>query len=127
MDYLTKKLFGKSSEKRSEVPGQLSLFNEAETLQAPVKNWLFSDTPNGAEASSLVYTMVETAKANGVNPYRYLEYLLEKYPSDRMSDEKLEELSPWNADVKAAIREKTEAFMAGISLLGESGSNLYHM
>ena len=33
------------------------------------KNWLFCDTPNGAQASAIVYTMVEMAKANGVNVY----------------------------------------------------------
>ena len=38
------------------------------------KNWLFCDTPNGAQASAIVYTMVEMAKANGVNVYHYLEY-----------------------------------------------------
>ncbi|MDU5223089.1 MAG: transposase, partial [Blautia producta] len=36
------------------------------------KNWLFCDTPNGAQASAIVYTMVEMAKANGVNVYHYL-------------------------------------------------------
>lgn len=41
------------------------------------KNWLFCDTPNGAQASAIVYTMVEMAKANGVNVYHYLTYLLE--------------------------------------------------
>ena len=44
------------------------------------KNWLFCDAPNGAQASAIVYTMVEMAKANGVNVYHYLTYLLEKLP-----------------------------------------------
>ena len=39
------------------------------------KNWLFCDTPNGAQASAVVYTMVEMAKANGVNVYHYLTYI----------------------------------------------------
>lgn len=51
------------------------------------KNWLFCDTPNGAQASAIVYTMVEMAKANGVNVYHYLTYLLEKLPNDRMRDD----------------------------------------
>ena len=72
------------------------------------KNWLFSDTPNGADASALVYTMVETAKANGVNPYHYLAFLLEKYPSSLMSDEELEMLSPWNEAVKAELTERAK-------------------
>ena len=68
------------------------------------KNWLFCDTPNGAQASAIVYSMVEMAKANGVNVYHYLTYLLEKMPSDRMSDEELELLSPWNENVKTEIQ-----------------------
>ena len=70
------------------------------------KNWLFCDTPNGAQASAIVYSMVEMAKANGVNVYHYLTYLLEKRPSDRMSDEELELLAPWNEAVKAEIQRR---------------------
>ena len=68
------------------------------------KNWLFCDTPNGAQASALVYSMVEMAKANGVNVY--LTYLLEKMPSDRISDEELELLAPWNENVKTEIQHR---------------------
>ena len=70
------------------------------------KNWLFCDTPNGAQASAVVYTMVEMAKANGVNVYHYLTYLLEKLPDDRMSDDELELLAPWNETVKAEIERR---------------------
>ena len=73
------------------------------------KNWLFCDTPNGAQASALVYSMVEIAKANGVNVYHYLTYLLEKQPKDSMSDEELEQLAPWNEDVKAEINRRTKS------------------
>ena len=71
------------------------------------KNWLFSDTPKGADASSKVYTMVETAKANGVNPYHYLAFLLEKSPSGTMNDVELESLAPWNEAVKAEITARS--------------------
>lgn len=57
------------------------------------KNWLFCDTPDGAQASAMVYTMVEMAKANGVNVYHYLTYLLEKMPNDSLNDEELELLA----------------------------------
>ena len=70
------------------------------------KNWLFCDTPNGAQASAIVYTMAEMAKANGVNVYHYLTYLLEKLPDDRMSDDELELLAPWNETVKAEIKRR---------------------
>lgn len=68
------------------------------------KNWLFSDTPKGAEASSLVYTMVEMAKANELNVYKYLTYLLEHRPNKSMSDQQLEELTPWNNEVKQSCQ-----------------------
>ena len=73
------------------------------------KNWLFCDTPNGAQASAIVYTMVEMAKANGVNVYHYLTYLLEKQPNDSMSDEELDQLAPWNEDVKAELKRLAES------------------
>ena len=50
--------------------------------------------------------MVEMAKANGVNVYHYLTYLLEKLPNDRMSDEELELLAPWSGDVKVEIERR---------------------
>lgn len=44
------------------------------------KNWLFSNTPRGAHASAAIYSMVESAKANGLEPYKYLRFLFEKLP-----------------------------------------------
>lgn len=45
------------------------------------KNWLFSKTPKGANASSVIFSMVETAKANNLDPYRYLTWIFETAPS----------------------------------------------
>ena len=72
------------------------------------KNWLFCDTPDGAQASAMVYTMVEMAKANGVNVYHYLTYLLEKMPNDSLNDEELELLAPWNESVKTEIQKRAD-------------------
>ncbi len=44
------------------------------------KNWLFAGTPAGAEASATIYSLVESAKANKLEPYKYLRYLFEKLP-----------------------------------------------
>lgn len=44
------------------------------------KNWLFSGTPEGAQASACMYSLIETAKANNLEPYKYLRYLFEKLP-----------------------------------------------
>jgi transposase len=45
------------------------------------KNWLFAATPDGAHASAALYSIIETAKANGLEPYWYLRYLLERLPT----------------------------------------------
>ena len=69
------------------------------------KNWMFSDTPAGANASSLVYSIVETAKANGVDIYNYLKYLLMNIPSTQPTDEELERLCPWNPECQQALEK----------------------
>ena len=72
------------------------------------KGWLFCDTPAGAQASAMAYTMVEMAKANKVNVYHYLTFLFEHQPNDQMTDEELEQLAPWNENVKAEIQRRIE-------------------
>jgi transposase len=52
------------------------------------KNWNFSDTPRGAEASAHLYTLIETAKANGHEPYRYLCYLFDQLPRANSPEER---------------------------------------
>ena len=70
------------------------------------KNWLFCDTPKGARASAEIYSLVNTAKANGVNPYYYLRYLLDVLPTmDPGNDEELEKVVPWNPNLKAVVKE----------------------
>ena len=44
------------------------------------KNWLFANTSGGAKASSVIYSLIETAKANGLDPYRYLLWVLQSAP-----------------------------------------------
>lgn len=59
------------------------------------KGWLFADTPAGANASAVIYSLVETAKANGQEPYAWLRYVLERLPlAATVAD--LEALMPWN-------------------------------
>ena len=62
------------------------------------KNWLFSDTVKGAESSAIVYTLVETAKANGLEPYAYLCQLMEDLPWYGLnpSKEDLDNALPWS-------------------------------
>ena len=70
------------------------------------KNWLFADTPKGAYASAAVYSIIETAKANGLNVYTYLEYLLLYMPDTdwRNCPEELDMLMPWSESVQAECK-----------------------
>jgi transposase len=64
------------------------------------KNWLFANTPQGARASAIIYSIVETAKANGLNPYYYLRYLFEQLPNIDLTDENaLDQLLPWSTTI----------------------------
>lgn len=62
------------------------------------KNWLFSNTPDGARASAFYYSIIETAKANGVDPYRYLVWIFRQFPQQlNRDDESVDLFLPWNA------------------------------
>lgn len=67
------------------------------------KNWLFSDRPAGVEASAIIYSIVETAKLNQLNPYYYLRYLLTVCPTKDTSNEELEKLMPWNSHTRTEV------------------------
>jgi transposase len=60
------------------------------------KAWMFSQTANGAKASAVLYSIVETAKANGLTPYNYITYLLEQFSQP---EQDLERLMPWNVNL----------------------------
>ena len=62
------------------------------------KAWLFSDTPAGANASAIIYSMIETAKANGLDPYAWLRRVMRDLPTARTVEE-IEALLPWNVNL----------------------------
>jgi len=66
------------------------------------KNWLFSNTPNGAQASSIMYSIIETAKENGLHPYQYVKFLLETLPNSKT--DQLEALLPWSPSLPDCCR-----------------------
>ena len=81
------------------LDGRLELSNNrAERSVKPFvmgrKAWLFSNTVAGADASSVMFSIMETARENGLKPYEYLKYLLEKLPSAKTSE--LENFLPWS-------------------------------
>ncbi len=71
------------------------------------KNWLFSGSPMGAAASAAVYSIVETAKVNNLNPYKYLHFIFSELPGVLFGQypEFLEDYLPWSPDVQAACKQ----------------------
>jgi hypothetical protein len=80
------------------VPFQGTHNNPCENAIRPFvvgrRNWLFSDTVAGAQASANLYSLIETAKANRVEPYRYLCELFTRLPQAQTVDD-IEALLPW--------------------------------
>jgi len=71
--------------------------NSVRPLALGRKNFLFCNTVNGAKATEVVYSVIETAKANGLKPFEYLEFLFETLPNSRTSE--LDALLPWGDKV----------------------------
>ncbi|MDO4650294.1 MAG: IS66 family transposase [Eubacteriales bacterium] len=95
--------------------GRCSLSNNlSENAIRPVtlgrKNWLFSDTPEGAHANVLYLTMAAMAKSYSLNLESYLSYIFTKRPNESMSVEELDVLAPWNPEVQkvCGIRSTVE-------------------
>ena len=70
------------------------------------KNWLFSNTPRGAKASATIYSIIETAKENGLNPTAYLTWLFEELPQlgDLKAPAALDQFLPWSESLPPACR-----------------------
>ena len=66
------------------------------------RNWLFSGSPKGAETSAAIYSIIETAKANGLVPYKYLEFIFKELPGVQFHrhPEFLQEFLPWSEEVQ---------------------------
>ena len=71
------------------------------------KGWLFSNTPAGAQASAVIYSLIETAKENGLNPYQYLLWVLRNAPQLSETDEAwAEKLLPASAPEECYMPQK---------------------
>jgi hypothetical protein len=67
-------------------------------LSSEGRHWLVADTVGGANASANLYSLIETAKANNIEPYRYLVALFKKLPLAQSVDD-YEALLPWNIEL----------------------------
>ena len=68
------------------------------------KNFLFANVPRGAEASAIIYSLIETAKENGLDPYRYLTWLMHEAPNlDMRADDQVARLLPISAPAECRV------------------------
>ena len=105
LDYLLKHEQGL---RRYCADGRLPISNiasehVAKTIAVPRRNFLFADTPAGATASALIYSLIETARANGHEPRRYLTVVLAELPG-AADVEAIEALLPWNLTIEEVER-----------------------
>ena len=89
------------------LDGRLELSNNrAERSIKPFvigrKNWLFSNSQKGAKASSIIYSIIETAKENNLKPFEYLKYLFEILPN--VSTDDYGSFLPWSGSLPLACR-----------------------
>ncbi len=68
------------------------------------KNWLFSDSVGGAKASAMIYSIIQTARANGLEPFAYMKYLLTELPKCKTA-EQIEKLLPHKIDYKLLLEK----------------------
>lgn len=102
-------IYAKNQRKNIEnifLDGRLELTNSAAERKAKSyvigrKNFLFHDTVDGAEASAICYSLVETAKANNLDIFQYLKTLLLYMPDYINESEGIEELMPWSEFIQA--------------------------
>ena len=69
------------------------------------KNWLFSNTQNGAKSSALIYSIIQTALANDLKPFHYLEYIFERLQLNK--DVELTKLLPWSKGIPEKCKNTT--------------------
>lgn len=80
--------------------------NEAREL---TNSWHIIDSKKGAKASAFLYSIAETAKANGLNPFEYFKFLMEQlkeYPRNDVPEEDLKKLMPWSETLPDCCKQR---------------------
>ena len=69
------------------------------------KNWLFADSVDGAKANAVIYSLIESAKANNLNVYKYIKYLLDNLPQmdDICNKDEIVKYLPWSNELPEDI------------------------
>src|SRR5699024_2292566 len=79
------------------------------------RNWLFADTTRGAHTSAACYSLIETARANQLEPAAYIDYVL-KHIGDAETPEQIEALLPWNVPLTRVEKKHSGSHRASGSI-----------
>ena len=97
------------------LDGRLVLSNNLaeraiKTLVIGRKNWLFSQSFEGAQSSAIILSLIETAKRNNLDPEKYIEYLLDQLPNEENLTDKetLSAYLPWEKEVQEQCKSRIE-------------------
>ncbi len=77
------------------------------------KAWLFADSSQGASASAACYSLIETAKANQLEPSAYIQYVLD-HIGEADTQEKLDALLPWNVNLGPLFKKCVAVWIGGV-------------
>ena len=70
---------------------------------------LFSNSINGAKASGAAYSIIESAKMNGLKPYEYIEYILTRMTGNKLTADLLEKIMPWSEELPKNLYKNKKA------------------
>ena len=73
------------------------------------KNFLFSNSINGAKASGAAYSIIESAQMNGLKPYEYIEYILTRMTGNKLTADLLEKIMPWSEELPKNLYKNKKA------------------
>ena len=73
------------------------------------KNFLFSNSINGAKASGAAYSIIESAKINGLKPYEYIEYILTRMTGNKLTADLLKKIMPWSEELPKNLYKNKKA------------------
>ena len=74
------------------------------------KNFLFSNTKSGAKASSIYFSLIQSAIMNGLDPHKYLVYVLDRLSSEGLRDDVVEEILPYSKSLPKDLYSKNHSY-----------------
>lgn len=86
-----------------------SFYKQKALILEEENTFLFSNSINGAKASGAAYSIIESAKINGLKPYEYIEYILTRMTGNKLTADLLEKIMPWSEELPKNLYKNKKA------------------